>query len=614
MIQSGIPMRSRSTLILVLIALGLFGYIWLFERDGTDPTAPTATEQRVFPSLDPTRVNAVTLVQGNIPIRLERVRSEWQLKDPSYPAQNLLVDNWLETVANLQRSALLEARDVLEQPGGIAAFGLDPPQLSVTLEQGTNQFQFHLGHRTPLGAKMYLQQVGADTVEITGSEPLDRLPATASDWRDPQFLNLARLQFDRVELQSAARSYAVARETRQAVWRLEQPRAARADHGRVEQLLQQLQSFQVDRFLADDPGDLESFGLLSPQATWTLSLGTNPIVTVEFGRSPTNAPEQVYARRSTLPGVVLVSRQTLDLVAVPYSDLLDWRLVARPFEGLKRIEVNAAGRIVLERLETGAWQMIDPAGMPTDPGLMSSFLERIHGLRILEVAKEVVTELDLPTYGLAPPSRQYDFHWAPPTPTPDAQPFVLRLEVGTNRTERVFVRRSDESPVYAVSLNDVLALPEAPFKLRDRRLWNFKTNDVTSVTVTQQGETRKLLRSSGGQWTFAPGSQGMVNTFALEEAMHRLGTLRARFWEARGTDALPRYGIPQVGHRLAIDINQAGQTRTLIVDFGATSPSGGPFAAMELEGEPTVFEFPLDVFYPYDEVVRSMAPPRAGAG
>jgi hypothetical protein len=46
--------------------------------------------------------------------------------------------------------------------------------------------------------------------------------------------------------------------------------------------------------------------------------------------------------------------------------------------------------------------------------------------------------------------------------------------------------------------------------------------------------------------------------------------------------------------------------RTLTVEFGATSPSGGPFALVELEGGATVFEFPFDVYQPYEEAVRGL--------
>jgi hypothetical protein len=602
-------MRSRSPWILLAVAALLFAYIWRYERPGLGPPRHVAEQRRVFPDLDPARVTAMTLTRSNLVLRLDRVQGRWRLADPSYPANTFLVDNWLQSVAALESSDRLDARDWEGQPGGLATLGLDPPRAEVTLEQGPRKYSFQLGDRSPLGSKMYLKLLEVPTVEVTGAAPLDRLPASGIDWRDLQFVHLSGLPFDRLEMHSAGREYEVQRDATARRWRLTNPRPARADHGRVELLLQQLQATPVLGFVLDAPvADLEPFGLLNPVAVLTLSEGTNRTLMVEFGGAHADNSELVYARRSNLPGIVLAPRETLDAVAVPYTELLDYRLIDRSLENLAGVEVTAAESFALEPRTDGVWQITQPLALPTDPGLTAMFLEHLRAMRVIEVTKEIVTDLDLPTYGLANPQHRIRLLWNG-TPA-SAQQMELRLDFGTNVAGRVYVRRSDENPVYAVDANDAFGLPRAAFELRDRRLWQFQTNDVVSLSVTRQGTTQKLLRSSRGQWTFAPGSQGIVNTFALEEAVHRFGTLRARHWVARGQAALDRYGILQLGHRLEIELSRGGQTATLTLDFGAGSPSGGPFAALELEGEPTIFECPLDVFYPYDEVVRSMAPPR----
>ena len=602
-------MRSRSPWILLVAAALLFAYIWRYERPGMEPPGRTTQQRQVFPELDPRRVTAVTLTRSNLTLRLERAQGRWRLADPLYPANAFLVDNWLESVAALRSTDRLETSDWEGQPGGLATLGLDPPRAEVTLEQGPRKYHFQLGDRTPLGSKMYLRVLDSAGVEVTGADPLDRLPTSSFDWHDPQFVHLSGVAFDRLELRSAGREYEVQRDATAQRWRLTNPRPARADHGRVELLLQQLQATPVLGFVVDAPtADPEPFGLLNPVAILTLSLGTTRALTVEFGGPHADSSELVYARRSNLPGIVLVPRETLDAVAVPYTELLDYRLIDRSLDNLAGVEVTATESFVVERRTDGAWQITQPLALPTDPGLTAVFLDHLRTLRVVEVAKEIVTDLDLPTYGLANPQHRIRLLWNG-TPAP-AEQVELRLDFGTNVAGRVYVRRSDENPVYAVDANDAFGLPRAAFELRDRRLWQFQTTDVVSLSVTRQDTTRKLLRSSRGQWTFAPGSQGIVNTFALEEAVHRFGTLRARHWVARGEAALDRYGILQMAHRLEIELSRGGQSTTLTLDFGATSPSGGPFAALELEGEPTIFECPLDVFYPYDEVVRSMTPPR----
>jgi hypothetical protein len=605
-------MHSRSTGILVVIAMAMFFYIAIFEPPGSRLPEQTESERVILPGFEPGQVTALTVVRSNTTVRLLRTGRSWQLVDPAYPAQDWLVDGWLESLAELRRSTRLESTDIANQPGGLAALGLEPPRASVVLEQGDRRFEFQLGERTLLGKTMYMQLAGNDGVDVTGATPLDRLPSGPASWRDPQFLFLSGVEFDRLHMRSASREYTVERDPISRRWRLSRPRPARADHGLVEQVLQQLQALKIAAF-ADDQGvaDLEPFGLQTPETSFAFVSGTNEVLTVDFGLSPTNAPALVFARRSTPGGLVLVPRAIVDLVGVPYTDLLDYRLVDQPVEGVGRIEIRAEESFALERGTNGIWALTDTAPRPTDPGLVGAFLEQLRGLRVADVAKEVVTDLDLPNYGLTEPTHSLTLHWT--NDSTESTSTQLRLDFGSVQDEQMLVRRSDEVPVYAVALREAAALPRAAFEFRDRRLWQFTTNDVIGVSVMVGNSTNRLLRSPRGQWSIAPGSQGMVNTFALEEAMHRLGTLRARFWVDRGIETLGDYGIPQRQHRLAIDLSRGGMTETLRLAFGAASPSGGPFAATLLEGEPTVFECPLDVFYPYDEAVRSMMPPGSSA-
>jgi hypothetical protein len=227
----------------------------------------------------------------------------------------------------------------------------------------------------------------------------------------------------------------------------------------------------------------------------------------------------------------------------------------------------------------------------------------------MDVAKEVVTDLDLPNYGLAEPSRAFRFSVTGAS-TNDPALLLSGLVFGSNRDGRTFVRRTDENPIYTVNTEEVLLLPEAAYQLRDRRIWDFSTNQVESLTILRNDQSTRLLRSATNQWTFAPGSQGIVNTFALEEAVYRLGKLWARAWVDRGAERLELYGIPQLDHQMVIELAEPASPKTLRVAFGAVSPSGGPFAAMEIdvEGEPVVFEFPLEIYHVYRDVIESLRP------
>jgi hypothetical protein len=603
-------MNPKNTLYLVLLASALLAYILLFERHRPNLEEREDQARQIFPELNPAEVGRIEIVRSNQVILVERSGGEWQLANPKYPAQSRRIDDWLARVKALTRRTTLTPGEVLNEPAGAAAFGLDPPSAVVVLHQPPARFNFRLGNRTVLGEKTYLQLVGASEVLVTDALVLDGLPKQASDWRSAGFVDLSRLAFNRFAATAESRDFEMEFEPESRRWRMTRPRVARVNEARFVQALQQLQALRVDQFVQDQPGvDLEPYGLDEPALTLEFRSGTNVVFGAQFGQSPTNTPDLVYARRSDYPNVVTVSRQVLDTFGVPYRDFLDYRLVDGSLDEVTRIEIQGAEDFTLQRLTNSTWNVTEPRVFAADPGLVRDFLVRMAGLTVVEVAKEVVTDLDLPNYGLADPSRAYRLS-GPGASTND--PAVLRagLDFGSNRDGLSFVRRTDENPIYTVKTDAVQLLPDASYQFRDRRLWDFETNQVVSLTIHYKDRSVQLLRGESHQWSFAPGSQGIVNTFALEEAVYRMGKLQARAWVDQGADRLALYGIPQLDHWVEVELAEPAAPGRLRVAFGAVSPSGGPFATLELEaeGQPVVFEFPLEIYHVYQDLIESLRP------
>jgi hypothetical protein len=592
----------------MLLAAAMFGYILLFEWRRPDDQEQSQSALQLFPGLNPAGVERIEIVRSNQTVLAERRDGDWRLVSPTYPAQSRLIEQWLGRLQEATRRAALAADEVQAEPSGAAAFGLDPPVASVALHQPPHRFEFRLGSRTAVGEKAYLQFAGTNEVVVTDAVVLDGLPGATSDWRDPRFVDLSRMAFNRFAVTADAREFEMAFVPEKRRWRMTRPRVARVDESRFIQALQQLQALRIEQFVQDQPGvDLEPYGLHEPALVVEFGSGTNVVFGAQFGHSPDNQPDLVYARRSDYPNVVTVSRQVFDAFGVPYRDFLDYRLVDVPLDQALRIEIQTGESFALERQTNTGWNVVAPDSFRADPALVQSFLARVSALSVVDVAKEVVTDLDLPNYGLAEPSRTYRF-LGPSTATNASPVLLVGLAFGTNRDDRTYVRRTDENPVYTVKSEELLVFPEAAFQLRDRRIWNFSTNEVAGLTIHRGDRTDTLVRSQTHQWSFAPGSQGIVNTFALEEAVHRLGMLWARAWVDQGTDRLDQYGIPQLDHWMEIEMRGSAEPRKLRVAFGATSPSGGPFAAIEFEGKPVIFEFPLEIYYVYEDVIESLKP------
>ncbi|MCU0772847.1 MAG: DUF4340 domain-containing protein, partial [Verrucomicrobia bacterium] len=233
----------------------------------------------------------------------------------------------------------------------------------------------------------------------------------------------------------------------------------------------------------------------------------------------------------------------------------------------------------------GVWRM-EPAGWAVDSDTVNQFLGRVSKLRIAQFAKDVVAEPDLPSFGLGTPALRLTLNPAPPAPG-------LQLDFSAPVEGKVNVRRGDESAVYALEATALEGLPVRDGDFRDRRIWRFETDQVTAVSVQQGERSWQVLHKGKNEWSLAPGSQGLVNPFAVEEAVARLSQLNAVVWTAWNGVNLASYGLDGSARTMLIDLKDG--TRPA-VRLGTAAPSGHIYAAVTLDGREWVFEFPLEAY------------------
>lgn len=590
-------MSSKTTWTLWLLAGALFAFIVLFERHLREP-GDVVARPRILPRLV---VSAVTSLQvtpaGKLSIRADRTNTVWRLTKPlSYPAEPAAVDALLAALAQLNVGNRLTAREVNARPNPDQEFGLDPPQFTLLLQQGDYTGQVLIGGWTALKDQLFLQVVGTEGIFLVDGSLWRLLPQTPDDWRSATFVNLAGLAFDRITVSNIARGFELERDAPGRPWRLARPMQARADNPKIAELLQRLEQLRVTRFVTDDPkADLDGFGLLAPDLSLALAQGTNPVAVLQFGRSPTNAASQVYARRADRPTIGLVPAEPLAPWRGPYTDFRDRHLVTLTPDAVEEIEIAARGgeTNLVRRLTNEVWQVIGTNGFAAEPALVGDLLGSLSTLEVAQFVKDVVTPLDFPGYGLQPPALQVILRAAPNAPGAGTNRVIVELQFGTVQNGLVYARRADENSVYAVTLRDFQRVPLAAWQLRDLHLWRFSENDVARLTLRLPDKTLELTRTGTNQWTIPAGAPGGVNELALDECLHRLGGLTATAWVARGADQRPRFGFSDRSLTLTVELKSGAKAS---VEFGGRSPRGFPYAATQLDGQTWIFDFPWSVY------------------
>ncbi len=599
-------MKWKTTCWLLLLAVVLFAFIYFVDRQ----TPPKSNSPTRLLQIKPETITGIQLSRGsNLVLWVEKTNQSWNLTLPvHYPAQTLAIESLVQTLAGLGALSYITPKELAGNHHSPAEYGLDVPQATVTLLQGRHHTDVLFGAKTPVGDHVYAQLLTTPGIYVVEAEVFDRLPRTEHDWRDPALMNLLGLTFDHMEVRAPGRGFAIQANQTNGLFYLSRPQMVRASLPKVAALLQKLQAARVVQFVDDSRLDLESLGLQPPEAELAFGSGTNDLLVVQFGKSPTNDPTVVYARRLSQTNIVLVPKPVLEAVLTPHTDLRDRHLFSFSPAQMDSIEVAvAAEKFTVHRQTNGVWMVTEPQAALADPDLMREWLDGIERLEGA-VEKDVVTDFAL--YKLTPPARQYTLKTSVTNADGTVTNRLLsQLDIGGLQQDKIFARRSDENSVYSISRADFDQLPAASWQLRDRRIWSFTTNQVSRITVRHRGYVRQWDRSAAGQWNFAPGSQGILDNkqFALEETMFRLGELRAAVWVAKGAEPRDLYGFTDDGYKMTLDLKNGDKPSVLTLEFGGNTPTANyHYALATVDGQSWIFEFPMGLFL---QVLRDFSNP-----
>lgn len=575
-------MKARFTGLWVVLALGLFAFIVWVERRMEEPVQGPRV---LLPGWEPGRATAAEVHGPGRPLlRVERRDGRWWLVEPLVDlADERRLEALWQALGSEPVQTVMNRTELLTRPGVLQEFGLETPAVSLRVWSEDQLMQLQFGHRTAPGDQVFVQLVGADEIWVASSELLRLLPAQPEDWREHRWFRWPAVDLDRLMVSNRWGRFVLVRNRLGEGWSLVEPLRARADSDKVEGLWRELTGLEVAAFVADTPAaDLELFGLQPPALSMVVFRDNRAVGRFDFGRPVTNRNDLVYARQEGRTAVVTLPAGPVQAWEVTHSEFRDRRLL-RWREPVAAVEFLGEDSFAVHRLP-GQWRLL-PRDLPADEALVEAVLNQLEHLEISEFVKDVVIEPDLVRYGLAPPGRQIILHRAP-SRTGDTNTVVGEVQLGTVQEDKVFVRRPDEPAVYAVAASEVAKLPRAYYQLRDRRIWRLAESQVASVSVQEGSRRRELVRHGEYAWTLAPGSEGIINSLAVGEAVHALCELEAVVWLGVGDEALSEYGF---GHDAWSVTLRCTDGRELTVSFARPRPELPLLGMVRLEGQPWIF-------------------------
>jgi hypothetical protein len=458
---------------------------------------------------------------------------------------------------------------------------------------------------------------------------IDKKP---EEFRDRKLTDLTTAQVRRIILKTPAGEMEI--EKKGDHWDIIKPLRARADDGKVGDLISQITSARIQQFVADDRGDLRAYGLAEPRGSITLfdetekkdqkvEIGESIKVfgredkgqTLQIGSVPEKEKDQVYARFAPRGSVYTLPKKTEEILNTKPADLRDNHLVRIDTNILDRITIDAPGKgkTVLARKD-GNWTIATRNNTPADSDRVRRLIDALQNERVTRFVEDVAS--NLPKYGLDKPQMQLTFSSFASENTAETkageQPFA-GIAFGKPEGDTVYARLTDEPFVVAVRRGLLDQISPDPLQWQELSIFKFKPEQIHRLSVTAEKEL-SLERDQNNQWHWLKGS-GQINQANLQSLLNTLSSLHAVRWLGATT---PQHGFekPQLvfsfttspdnkaSHKLTVGAQNNDGTWCGRMDGreGTFAISNADFSALKLPLEAQVTASPSPITTPVASV------------
>jgi len=373
--------RGRSTLILLVLALAVGGYLYFVESKRAIPDENAKT--KVF-TTDAAKINQLEIKSTSGVTGLRKGANDtWTIVKPvEAPADRNSISDIVTNLANLE-----EEREVDANASDLKTFGLAEPRLDVTFQaEGEKEPKRILfGDKTPAGTAMYAKLPTGNRVFLVGTALDASLDRSTFDFRDKTAFAFDETKVDSLELASSAQTIRL--EKTGDDWKLVKPLQAPADFVSVNGVLGQLQSAQMTA-LKDRPEeikDLKQYGLDRPQVVAAIGMGTST-VKVELGAEAEAG--SVWARDPSKRLVFSVNNGVADELKKKVDDLRRKEVFDfRPYNTTRFEITRGSTTRAFERVKgTGenavdTWKQVVPSDKTVDSSNLEGALLDFSNLR-----------------------------------------------------------------------------------------------------------------------------------------------------------------------------------------------------------------------------------------
>jgi len=589
-------MKTRTTLVLLLLVIGLGVWIKFFESKKPN-TEETQRQAGNVVNFDREKLEGISIQNGEDKIVLKREQGKWRLTEPvNDQADSATVDNLLSDIETWRKEGAVPAKEVSADKGRMTEFGLVQPKLRMQLIGSGAPAEIFFGKDTAFSGTMYVRLADSKDVFLAAQKVRTDISKKPDEFRDRKLTDLATAQVLRAVLRSPAGEIELTKKSDR--WEITKPLQARGDDQKVGDLLAQVTNARVQEFVADDRGDLHGYGLSEPRGSITIyGADDKEGRTLQIGAVAEKIKDAVYARYMPRSAVYALPKKTEEILSARPNDLRDRHLVRLDTNNLDRINIEAAKqpKVVLAR-KGQSWTIASRNNQPADGDEVRRLLDALNEQQVSKFVAE--TASDLAKYGLDQPQLRLTFSSFASENTAETaageHPF-LTLSFGKVEGPNVYARVGEEPFIVAVNQEFLRKIPADPLQWQELAIFKFKPEEIHRIArMTDREES--IVRNGPKDWKWIKG-EGTIDMNNIESLLKTLSSLHAVRWAGA---PIPAHGFDKP--MLTVSFTTSPDDKALhTLTIGSQNEDGMWFAKVDghdgtfLLSNPdfTAFKFPL---------------------
>jgi hypothetical protein len=561
-------MNLRTTLALLVIAIGLGLFIWILER-----RSPSTRENRTgyIVDLDRNDVTRLEITNENANTVLNKTAAGWQITAPVNDRADVrVVDSLLDSIQFLQRDDTISNLGKGEKrQKRLKDFGLQKPHLRLVWQTKKRHSSIEFGADTAVEGTCYVRIEGSDVVFVTGNELKNLVLKRSNAFRDHQITPFLTTQIDRVIVHQPAGDIELARQ--ESGWQIVRPIKARADDDIVNAALEKINATPILDFA--DSEKIPNAETESSSRSISLFSGDEK-VEIFCGSSVPNQPDKIYLRVPSRPSLLLVTDSFAQTINVKPNQLRDRRIARLNSDIIDRIRIDQAGAasLLLARHEDH-WEMVGPQNTPANAEIVNRLIATLNSANVQEFVSDTAT--DLSRYGLDAPTLRIGFSSYASDNTAESgagEEPIATLAVGKLDNDAYFARIEEEPYIFSVSKQTIDSLPNHDFDFWALDVLSLERSDLVSIEIDNGARKVELIRDDRGKWVVKEKAESQDEA-ALQTFLNAVSHIRAIAWMG---PSQPAYGLDRPTEMIRIR-TKSGQFE---LQIGGSNDRGDHYAML----------------------------------